>query len=183
MNTPPQITSSEISEWENKFKQEVNPSVQFAVGNNAGKSMMFYNGETGTDAQWSGTITLQNDSWIKWNFKLKNEPFLEAKVEFTEECSTILTNLYTFYLSWKDEWGKKLTVPDENREDVEGNTDGAPTNVPPTPPSGNQAGASMGAAPQPGGQPQMPVNENLRNKKSIISSNRERMMRLAKLWK
>jgi len=63
MNVP-QITTSEIQEWETKFREEVTPSVQFAVGNNANKSMMFYDGETGTDAQWSGTITLQNDSWL-----------------------------------------------------------------------------------------------------------------------
>jgi len=101
-----------------------------------------------------------------------------------DESSTILTNLYTFYLSWKNEWGKKITIPDANREDVENNTEGAPQNTPPSPPGqqSNQAGASLGASSQQTGAGQA-INENLRNKQTIIAQNKERMMRLAKLWK
>lgn len=174
----PQINASEIAEWEAKFREEVSPSVQFAVGNNAGKSMRFYNGTTGTDAQWSGTITFQNDSWIKWNFKARDVPFIEVKAELTEECSKMLTNLFTFYNSWKDEWIKKLTIPDNVRKDVDANTGGAQQNVPPPAPA--QAAGNTPPPPPPAGGA---VNEQFRTKESIIDLNRERMMRLAKLWK
>jgi hypothetical protein len=96
--------------------------------------------------------------------------------------------LYNFYTAWKDEWGKKLTIPDENRQDVEMNTGGAPSNNPPQPPAGNnQAGATTGTAMSNpsmglGGSNGLAVNENKRSKKTIIDENRERMMKLAKLW-
>ncbi len=108
----PQITTQEIQDWENKFKESVSPLVKFTPTEQGTNSMKFYNGESGIDATWSGIIILGNDDYVKWNFSIQNEPFIESKLNLTQENFNIFSNLYNFYNEWKDEWSKQITMPD-----------------------------------------------------------------------
>ena len=68
----PQITTSEIEEWENKFKESVSPMVKFdAIGEN-GSTMKMYNGQSGIEAVWSGVIMFGSDNFIRFKFSLQN---------------------------------------------------------------------------------------------------------------
>ncbi len=182
----PQITSSEIEEWENKFKEIVSPLVQFDT-QHGGHSMQIFNGAGGLETNWAGTIVLGGDNYIKWTFSIQNEPFMDSKIKLTEENFQIISKLYNFYITWKDEWAKQVTIP--SGTDVASNTDGPPKSMAP-----GAAGASMnpssdtlgtGGAPAPvmtgtgGGA----MNENKRTANNIRTENRERMLRLAQLWK
>ena len=107
----PQITTQEVQEWENKFKNSVSPLVKFTPTDQGAASMKFYNGESGIDATWSGIIILGNDDYVKWNFSIQNEPFIDSKLNLTQENFNIFSNLYNFYNEWKLEWSKQITMP------------------------------------------------------------------------
>jgi len=181
-NTP-QVTSDEVKQWENKFRESITPQVQFEVPDNGKPSMQFYNGESGIEASWSGTIILTSDNYIKWSFSIQNGLFIDCKLNLNEEILNIVKKLSDFYNIWKEEWGKQITIPDENRDDTEMVAGGAPNPVQPaaaTPGAGADTGMNPTLSPD---QIPGPVNENNRSKQTIIRENRERMMRLANLWK
>lgn len=177
-NQLPQITSSEVQEWENKFKQSVAPQVTFNA-QHGGYSMVITSDQSGVDTTWSGTITVNGDNNITWTFSLKSEPFIECKMKLTEESKNIIGKLYDFYNAWKQEWSTQLTNSGgENTGETNQNLDGAAT--------GNAAAVS--GAPTNQGAATMPVangggalNENARNKENIIKNHRDRMLRLAQL--
>ncbi len=176
----PQITSQEIKDWENKFRESVSTQVQFDVDQDGAPSMKLYNGESGVEASWSGTILLGSDNYIKWSFSIQNGIFLESKLILDDQNVLLYKKTFDFYNSWKEEWSKQLTIPDDNRDDTEMQTNGAPSSTAPAPatPPGDDLG--LGGNLPPMGNP---VNENKRSKESIINESRERMMRLAQVWK
>lgn len=167
MENKPQITTSEVQEWENKFKESVSPLVQFTNDGTGNGSMKLYNGQSGVEASWAGTIVLNNDNYIKWTFSIQNEPFIECKLNFNENNQMILTNLYNFYQVWKEEWSKHLSIPGGNQDDVNNISGGQSNPAEPTPASPEQA--------------QSPINENLRTKAAIIANHKARMQKLSGL--
>lgn len=183
-NNAPQVSASEIKQWEDMFIKSVTPSVTFAKKNN-GYSMQIFDGPGGRDANWSGTIMPENgDNYIKWTFSIKNEPFIESKIKLTDETSKIITNLYNFYDKWKKQWGEQLNS--SSQEDVENKTDGAPQPSPgmgggATPQAGPAGPPAAPSMPGDGATGGAPVNENKMAKKKLLDSNRERMLRLAQL--
>lgn len=172
MTNTPQITISEVLEWENKFKESVTPQVQFLKNQGEDSSMKLYNGDSGIDAQWAGTILLGSDS-IKWSFSIQNEPFIEAKMKLIEQNYTILTNLYNFYNDWKEEWSKQLTIPDENRDDTQMQANGDPNiAATPQPTAGNMPNDL-------GGPNSLQERRNNRTINKIVENHSARMKRLA----
>jgi len=165
-NNTPQITSSEIQDWENKFKESVSPLVQFSNDGTGNGSMTLYNGKSGMEALWSGTIMLNGENYIKWSFSIQNEPFIESKMNFTDDNFQILSNLKNFYDLWKIEWAKQLSIPDADRQDVTAASNGNPSQAVPEP-SSNQA--------------KQPIQENSRTKMFIIKNYKERMQKLSGL--
>lgn len=172
-NTKPQITTTEIQDWEKKFKESVSPLVQFdADEQSGGNSLKLYNGQSGIEASWAGTIILNNDNYIKWSFSIQNDPFIECKLNYTKENYDILTKLFNFYATWKAEWAKQLSIP--------GYTDEQPA-----------AGGEQSQQPpmQDQGMGQMPgldqgssqLQENERTKLNIIKNHKERMQKLSGL--
>ncbi len=167
MENKPQITASEVQEWEKKFKETVSPLVQFTKDENGNNSLRLYNGQSGIEASWAGTIILNNDNYIKWSFSIQNEPFIECKLNFNENNYTILTNLFNFYQTWKAEWAKQLSIPNANTDDVNNISGGSTNPSEPTPATPNEA---------PGA-----IQENSRTKLSIIANHKERMQKLSGL--
>ena len=123
----PKVQQSEISDWENKFRQNVSSLVQFDTNNETHeKSFKLYKGVSGIEASWSGTIMLKADNYIKWNFSIQNEPFVEAKFTLNNETSQLISKLYSFYEMWKQEWEKVLTIPQSQEQNTEMATGGEP---------------------------------------------------------
>ena len=101
----PQITTSEIQDWENKFKQKVYYNVQFGKDNDQGTpSMKLYKGESGIEAEWNGKIVLPENSFINWSFSLINGLFVNANMELEGDNRDVFTKLSDFYKEWKEEW-------------------------------------------------------------------------------
>lgn len=117
----PQITASEIEEYENKFRELVSTSVEFNKDN--GKhSMKIYSGESGVDAIWSGFIRLKGEDIINWFFSLQEGPFVKAKIHLDNDNYNIISKIYDFYKIWKEEWSKALTIsskPETEQEEEE----------------------------------------------------------------
>jgi len=106
----PAVTSAEIADWENRFKEAVSPLVQF--NSDEGKpSMNLYNGTSGVEATWSGVVQLTADNFVAWSFSIQNEPFVEAKFNLNLESKKIIDSLYDFYNIWRGEWAKSLSIP------------------------------------------------------------------------
>lgn len=181
----PKITSAEVSDWEEKFKNTVSPLVQFDKQDN-GHSMKFYNGESGIDAYWSGTIILKADNYIKWNYSVLNGVFMDAKMNIDESNKTIPGNLYDFFKMWQAEVSKTLTAPEEKAPEE--------TPAPLEQPAALAGPETTNAPPMPGTQQlaegdgfinlrKNSVNNNRKNVKreSAIMDSAERMRRLAGL--
>ena len=106
----PKITKAEVIKWENDFREKVSPLVKFDKQDN-GYSMKFYNGESGVDSLWSGTIILKSDNYLKWSFSVTNGVFVESKMSLDENNYKIPANLYDFFKSWQGEVAKSITEP------------------------------------------------------------------------
>jgi len=104
----PQITRSEVESFEQKFKEVVTPSVKFNTGEDGAIDYRLYNGESGIEASVGGTIPLQAENYIKFDYSLQNGPFMTASVELTTDVAETISNLANFYEQWKREWSLKL---------------------------------------------------------------------------
>jgi len=108
-----QIKQSELATWENKFKQNVFPSVQFfkepleggkEVQATGETTMQLYAGESGIDASWYGKILLEEDNFIYFELSLQKPPFIKAQMVINEQTADIVKNLYLYYTDWKQYW-------------------------------------------------------------------------------
>ena len=176
--TVPELTSSEIKEWEEKFISNVSPQVQFNKQGN-GYSMQAFDGASGFDANWSGIINLGGDNYIKWTFTIQGDPFVDCNMKASDENALVLTNLCKFYETWKTEWAERVKAPNAAANDSGNQSAGmAPGPDPNAAPGMNMPSGAPSVAPPAA----MPVNENKRTKLNILIDNKERMMRLANLW-
>jgi hypothetical protein len=135
----PKITKAEVVKWENDFREKVSPLVKFDTQDN-GYSMKFYNGESGVDAYWSGTIVLKADNYLKWNFSMLNGVFMESKMNLDENNQRIPSNLYDFFRGWQGEVAKAITEPVADQQ--QGGAIAAPEQTP------DLAGPESANAPQ-----------------------------------
>jgi hypothetical protein len=108
-----QIKQSELNSWEDKFKKDVYPSVQFfkqplesgkEIEDTDGVTMQLYAGESGIDASWYGKILLENDNFLYFELSLQKPPFIKAEMVINEQTSEVVKNLYLYYISWKQYW-------------------------------------------------------------------------------
>lgn len=104
----PQITRSEVESFEQKFKEVVTPAVKFNVGEDGNIDYKLYNGDSGIEASVSGTIPLQAENYVKFDFSLQNGAFMTASTEISTDVAEIISNLASFYEQWKREWSQKL---------------------------------------------------------------------------
>ena len=114
MSNLTQVTQTEITEWENKFRTEVSSLVKFDVDENNQSSFKLYNGDSGIEVSWSGIIQLGSDNYIKWNFSVQHGMYIETKATLTEDNYQIIPNMFNFYKGWKEQWSKNMTLPDQS---------------------------------------------------------------------
>ena len=185
----PQVTTSEIEDWENRFKQKVFYNVQFGKENEPKEeAMKLYKGESGIEANWSGKITLQENGYITWTFSILNGVFVSANLQLEENTKDIFSKLYEFYKEWNAEWGKILSLPKGEGELGQGEMPNAMATVP-SDNLGTMSGAGLAAAPAQT-PPAAPLAEDgsynrslKRNRDSIIKTQSKRMQILAGLMR
>lgn len=107
--TKPQIQSSEITEWENKFKENVSPLVKFNTNGDNGSSFKFYKGSSGVEVEWSGQINLGSDDYIKWKFTILNDVFIDSKYKLDDDTKDLIKKIYDLYLTWSKEWSQTVS--------------------------------------------------------------------------
>jgi hypothetical protein len=105
----PQIQASEVEAWENRFRENVSPLVQFDKVEGTNTSFKFYKGVSGIEVEWSGIIKLGSDEYIKWKFSILNDVFIDAKYRLNEDNKDIITNVYNLYASWTKEWSQTVS--------------------------------------------------------------------------
>ena len=171
----PSVTTAEIADWEKRFRESVSPMTQFNT--EEGKpSMKLYNGISGIEAEWSGTIPLKADNFVKWSFSLQNEPFVEAKFNLNVDSKKVIDGLYDFYNVWREEWAKSLSIPPSADNASKSTTSELPAQGQPAVPGTAATGPTVGS----------PVTEDYvyrngadRNKTKIIEDYSNRMKKLA----
>lgn len=105
----PQIQASEVESWENKFRENVSPLVQFDKVDGTNTSFKFYKGVSGIEVEWSGIINLGSDEYIQWKFSILNDVFITAKYRMTEENRDLIGKIYDLYISWSKEWSQSIS--------------------------------------------------------------------------
>lgn len=181
----PKVTAAEVADFEENFRKSVSPLVKFDIQDN-GYSIKFYNGESGIDAYWSGTIILKADNYLKWNYSMLNGVFMDSKLNLDENNKNIPANLYDFFQAWKEEVAKTITEPD-----IESNTEPIANNATEITPTQNLAGPESLNVPEPNTaqlsensliiKKDNSVNRKNNKRESIIMDSSERMKRLAGL--
>jgi|ERR1035437_18826 uncharacterized lipoprotein YehR (DUF1307 family) len=178
----PQVTSAEVSKWEDDFRKTVSPQVQFTKQNN-GYSMKFYNGQRGMEAVWSGSILLKGDNAIKWTFSMTNGPYVEVKMNLDEDNSKILANMYAFYVQWQKDVSTTISEPKNEREANKSSidTDEMSTGQLNGPENANASLAQTSSTLPQVGQGSLAEGRTKHGREKLISESSERMKRLAGL--
>lgn len=101
------ITTSEIKSFENNFKNNVSPLVNFDQQKN-GHSLFLYKGEDGIEARSSGKIKINAANEISWRFSIQDGADIKASLKLNEDNFDLITKLYHFYDTWQQEWAQKL---------------------------------------------------------------------------
>ena len=113
-----QIKQSELTQWEDKFKKDVYPSVQFfkqplesgkEIQETGDTTMQLYSGESGIDASWYGKILLEGDNFIYFELSLQKPPFIKAEMSLNDQTADVVKNLYLYFTSWKQYWLEALS--------------------------------------------------------------------------
>lgn len=87
-----EITKAEIQELQKQFTQKIG---DYAVKFN---ELSIYKGYSGQDANWSGTVLLENDYSISWDFSLVNGvKILDANFVVNDKNKDILKNIQDVY--------------------------------------------------------------------------------------
>jgi len=179
----PQITNTEVSDYEERFKEKVYHDVDFER-DDKGVSIRLYNGESGAEALWAGVVRFGGESRIKFQFSVQNGCFIEAVMELDDNNYKVVTNMYEFYQTWKEEWSQMLTMKEKPEveddmmgAEMAGGAVGAP-GLPGAPPEMAPGTEGMGAAPG-----AMPIAESRKSegRRNNINKSSDRMRKLAGL--
>jgi hypothetical protein len=156
----PRITQAEIEKLIKIFEEKVGRySVVFNKDENDEYDFKIYNGESGADAYWSGSIILEQDYFVEWEFSLVNGVDIKnATFNINESNKNICENIFDVYNIWYNQISKFI------RSDAEA-------------PSMNSGEEVV----QGGGEEEMSLSESrtIKGRKTLIDSSSDRMKRLA----
>ena len=186
-NGAPKVTKTEVEAWEEKFRKNVSPIVQFYEQDN-GYSMKFYNGQSGIVAFWSGIIKFKGEDYLKWEFDSLAGVKIDSKMNLDENNQKIPSNLYDFFKSWQAEILKTITKPSENQGGAVSQPEQTPDLAGPESANAPQAPEDTGMTPLAEGSliSNKPISKNNNSRvdnsrKNNIMDSAERMRRLAGL--
>lgn len=169
-----QITKSEIEKYKQMFSNKIGPyAVQFDTKEQNGNvldNFDIYKGESGIDANWTGSIILEKDYFIKWEFSILNGIYIEAKMRMNDNNKNIIGNLYQVFENWRNELSRYLVAP----------TDSMGQQVPQD--SGEEiiSGGPTETSPE---EEMLPLAESrsTKGRQQVINNSSDRMKRLAGL--
>jgi hypothetical protein len=186
-NGTPKVSKTEVETWEEKFRKNVSPIVQFYEQDN-GYSMKFYNGQSGIVAFWSGIIKFKGEDYLKWEFDSLAGVKIDSKMNLDENNQKIPSNLYDFFKSWQAEILKTITKPSENQGGAVSQPEQTPDLAGPESANAPQAPEDTGMTPLAEGSliSNKPISKNNNSRvdnsrKNNIMDSAERMRRLAGL--
>lgn len=165
-----EITKAEIQELQKQFTEKIG---DYAVKFN---EISIYKGYSGQDANWSGTVLLEKDYMISWEFSLIDGiKILDANFIVNDKNTNILQDLKDIYEVFYDKLNQVVRDVEyepqakETGDEVMLGTDSDEI---------EQLGGPAETSPE--GE-MMPINESrmVKNRRNTIKSNYERMKKLA----
>jgi hypothetical protein len=117
-----QITQAEINELKKQFDDKIgnNYSVVFDKDEEGRDNFKIYKGQSGEDALWSGSVILEQDYYIKWEFSLKNGPKVtKATFKINDSNKDIISTIFDLYNIWSDNLSKYVRSSEENNNSEE----------------------------------------------------------------
>lgn len=171
MNEVPQITQAEIDKYKNVFDEKIGHyAVSYDKNEEGEESMGIYQGDSGIDANWSGSIILEQDYSVKWNFSILNGASIDAKMKLNDENKNLISNVYDIYEIWRD--GLKQYLVGGGEEASAGGFEDA----------GEEIVSGGPAETSPAGE-EMPLAESktIKGRQGLINESSDRMKRLAGL--
>lgn len=162
-----QITQAEINELKSQFESKIgNYSIVFKKNEEGKEIFQVYDGESGEDAYWSGSIVLEQDYYIDWEFSLKNGATIsKAAFKINENNKGIVNTIYDIYQIFSDNLNKYIRTDGES--------------------SGMEAETSGEEIISGGEETEEPEtiaeSRTIKSRKNIIDSSSDRMKRLAGL--
>lgn len=156
----PRITQAEIEKLIKIFEEKVGRySVIFNKDENDEYDFKIYNGESGADAYWSGSIILEQDYFVEWEFSLLNGVDIKNAIfRINESNKNICENIFDIYNIWYNQISKFI------RSDAETTSMNSGEEVV-----------------QGGEEEEMSLSESrtIKGRKTLIDSSSDRMKRLA----
>jgi hypothetical protein len=162
-----QITQAEINELKSQFESKIgNYSIVFKKNEEGKEIFQVYDGESGEDAFWAGSIVLEQDYYIDWEFSLKNGATIsKAAFKINENNKGIVNTIYDIYQIFSDNLNKYIRTDGES--------------------SGMEAETSGEEIISGGEETEEPEtiaeSRTIKSRKNIIDSSSDRMKRLAGL--
>jgi hypothetical protein len=162
-----QITQAEINELKSQFESKIgNYSIVFKKNEEGKEIFQVYDGESGEDAFWAGSIVLEQDYYIDWEFSLKNGATIsKAAFKINENNKGIVNTIYDIYQIFSDNLNKYIRTDGES--------------------SGMEAETSGEEIISGGEETEEPEtiaeSRTIKSRKNIIDSSSDRMKKLAGL--
>jgi hypothetical protein len=115
MNNDIKITTTEIREFENSFKDVLNSLPNATIVFNKqknGYTILAIKKSDGIDAIASGVINLGNDGKVTWFYSIMNGLTINTQnLKLDNDTKMISENLYNHFISWQTKWRDKLNYP------------------------------------------------------------------------
>lgn len=122
MDSNIKITTTEIREFENSFKDVLNPLPNATIVFNKqknGHTILATKKSDGIDAVASGVINLGNNGKILWFYSIMNGLTVSAQnLKLDNDTKMISENLYNHFVGWQTRWRDKLNYPKTENEAI-----------------------------------------------------------------
>lgn len=173
-----EITQAEINELKSQFENKIgNYSIIFKKNEEGKEIFQVYSGESGEDAYWSGSILLEQDYYIDWEFSLKNGATIsKATFRINDNNKNIINTIYDIYQIFSDNLNKYI------RRDGETSMTGAETSGEEIVSGGEMlSGAGEEAEAEAAESGTIAESRSIKGRKTLIDSSSDRMRKLAGL--
>lgn len=135
-NGIPQVTASEIAQFEDSFEEMLKDidgaSVVFDKQSNGYSLKISFLPQEGIEAGASGVINMGDRGELRWSFSLKNGLNVETQnLRVYSGNKRLLEKLFSFYDGWQKEWREKLTISATEEIEQTTNPEAIPGEEPP----------------------------------------------------
>lgn len=112
MNDIAKITKAEIDKYKKMFNDKIDYyAINFNTkeeGEQVVDDFEIYKGDSGVDASWSGSIILEKDYFINWEFSILNGVYIDCKMRMNDSNKNVINNIYEVYTNWREDLSKYI---------------------------------------------------------------------------